>query len=108
MPFHQDFGELYGKSEMTAKPYGWIPLTIEYGYKDIARQKNFFWRVKGTQHTFRIPLASLNEFSHGNYEHHIEYVLENFRQEYLSWAAQGFSADWMVEYHQEYRNYLEI
>lgn len=108
MPFHQNFEELYAKGEMHVKPNGWAELDIDYGYTDIGRQKNFCWRIKGTQHTFRIPLTSLNEFSQGNYEHHIEYVLENFRQEYFSWAAQGFPAKWMVEYHREYSNYIQI
>lgn len=108
MPFHQDFSELYGRGELEVRPLGWTDLTIEYGYGYISQQLNFYWRVKGTEHTFRIALQLLNEHSKGKYEEHIEYVLENFRQEYLSWAAQGFQADWMVEYHREYRNFIEI
>ena len=108
MPFHQDFDDLYGRGEISVRPNGWTPLVVEYGYGNISQQKNFYWRVKGTQHTFRISYQSLNELSHGDYGNHIEYALENFRQEYLSWAAGGFTEEWMVEYHQEYRNYLEI
>jgi len=108
MPFHQDFNELYGRGEMTVQPEGWEDLTIEYGYGDISQVRNFYWRVKGTKHTFRIPLQLLNEHSKGNYEEHIAYVLENFRTDYLSWGAQGFPETWMVEYHREYRNFVQI
>ena len=108
MPFRQNFDDLYGLGTMEVQPSGWIKLTIEYGYGFISRQQNFYWRVEGTEHTFRISLQTLNEHSKGNYEEHIEYVLENFRSEYLSWAAQGFPESWMVEYHFEYRNFVEI
>lgn len=108
MPFHQDFTELYSHNELDVHPVGWTKMVIEYGYGYIASQQNFYWRVKGTQHTFRLPVYILNEHSKGNYEEHIEYVLENFRHEYLSWAAQGFPAEWMVEYHKEYKNFIEI
>jgi hypothetical protein len=108
MPFHQDFSELYSIGEINVHPYGWKKLVIEYGYGYVGDVQNFFWRVKETRHTFRIPLVTLNEMSKGNYEEHIQYVLENFRQEYLSWAAQGFPVEWMVEYHHEYKNFLEI
>ena len=108
MPNRQDFSSLYGNGELEVAPAGWTPLTIEYAYGYLVNQQNFFWRVKGTEHTFSIPVLLLNELSKGNYESHIEYVLENFREEYLSWAATGFSAEWMVEYHREYRNHIEI
>jgi hypothetical protein len=108
MPFHYDFSKLYGHGELKTQPNGWTELIIEYGYGRIASQPNFYWRVKGSQHTFRIPLVILNEQSKGKYEEHIRYVLENFRLEYLSWAAQGFPQEWMVEYHREYRNFIEI
>jgi hypothetical protein len=109
MPFHQDFSSLYSVGELTTHPNGWIDdLIIEYGYGRISHQINFYWRVKGTNHTFRLPLNILNEHSKGNYDDHIKYVLENFRLEYLSWAAQGFPQDWMVEYHKEYRNFIQL
>lgn len=108
MPNRQDFTSLYGQSSFEIAPAGWVPLTVEYAYGYLVDQQNFFWRVKGTEHTFSIPVLLLNQLSKGNYESHIEYVLENFREEYLSWAAGGFIAEWMVEYHREYRNYIEI
>jgi len=108
MPNKHDFSTLYGHGETEVHPKGWTKLAVEHGYGYLGSQLNFYWRVKDTQHTFRIPLQQLNELTQGKYESHFEYVLENFREEYLSWAAGGFQAEWMVEYHREYRNFIEI
>jgi hypothetical protein len=108
MPYHHVFSNLIGRGEIKVSPVGWTNLSIEYGYGYIGMQQNFYWRVKGSEHTFHIPLQTLNELSKGDYESHIEYVLENFRREYLSWAATGFSEEWMREYHNEFKNFIEI
>lgn len=108
MPYRHDFSELYGRGEIEVKPNGWIPLTIEFGYAYLGSVPNLYWRVKETEHTFRIPVNTLNEISKGDYEGHIEHILENFRQEYLAWAASGFQVEWMREYHREYRKHIKI
>ncbi len=106
MPFRKDFKELWGHGELNVKPDKWTPLIIEYGYGYVGTLINMFWRVKGTSHTFRIPINQLNEISKGDYENHIEEFLKIFREDYLTWAAQGFSEEWMREYHREYRNHI--
>ncbi len=108
MPYHADFNSFYGRSEFDIKPTGWEKLTIEFGYSYLGEILQYFWRVKGTQHTFRIPVQTINELSRGDYPGHVKQILENFRDEYLSWAAQGFYEDWMVEYHKEYRNFIHL
>ena len=108
MPFHKDFNELWGQGEMKVAPKKWKPLTVEYGYGYVGTLINMFWRVKGTKHTFRVPLNQLNEVSKGDYENHIEQFLEVFREDYLSWVAQGLSEEWMRDYHREYRNIIEL
>ncbi len=108
MPYIHDFSTLTSKGEINVSPRGWQPVTIEYGYGYIGQQINFYWRIKNTTHTFRISLQLLNQESGGNYAKHIEEFLEEFRKEYISWIAQGFPAEWMYEYHQQYRNYVEI
>ena len=60
MPFHQNFDELYGRGEIKVRPNGWEDLIIEYGYGDISNNQNFYWRIKGSKHTFRILLQLLN------------------------------------------------
>lgn len=104
MPFRKDFTVLWGRGELNVAPEKWTPLTIEYGYGHAGTIINMFWRVKGTSHTFRIPITQLNEISKGDYESHIEEFLEIFMQDYLEWATQGFPEEWMREYHQEYKN----
>lgn len=108
MPNRQDFSNLYGKGEIPVKPNGWTPLTIDFAYGYVGNLPNFYWRVKGTEHTFRIPVNQLNELSKGDYERHIKEFLESFRQEYLGWAGGGFQEEWMREYHREYRNCIQI
>jgi hypothetical protein len=106
MPFRKNFKELWGHGELSVKPEKWTPLTVEYGYGYVGTLINMFWRVKGTSHTFRIPVNQLNEISKGDYENHIEEFLKIFREDYLTWAGQGFSEEWMREYHREYRNHI--
>ena len=106
MPYRKDFSTLWGRGELKISPEKWTPLIIEYGYANVGTLINMFWRVKETNHTFRIPITQLNEISKGDYESHIENFLEIFREDYLSWAAQGFSEKWMREYHEEYKNHI--
>jgi hypothetical protein len=108
MPFYKDFNELWGRGELKVTPRKWKPLIIEYGYGYVGTLINMFWRVKGTRHTFRIPVNILNEHSQGNYEKHIEEFLEIFRNEFLEWVASGLTEEWMREYHAEYKNYIEF
>jgi hypothetical protein len=108
MPFHKDFGDLWGKNELLVHPKKWEKLTVEYGYGYVGSLVNMFWRVKGTKHTFRIPVSDLNNLSKGNYEKHIEEFLELFRDDYLGWIAQGLTEQWMEEYHREYGKFIEL
>ena len=108
MPFNKDFEELWGRGELQVHPKKWKSATIEYGYGYVGTLLNMFWRVKDTKHTFRIPVNQLNLHSQGDYEKHVESFLEIFREDYLSWVAQGLSEEWMRDYHREYRNYIEL
>lgn len=108
MPYHKDFSTLFAKGELKVQPEGWKSLEVEYGYEYIGPIPNFFWRIKGTQHTFRIGVAELNQISKGDYANHVKEFLENFRKDYLGWATEGFPTEWMREYHYEYRNYMYL
>jgi uncharacterized protein YbcI len=48
------------------------------------------------------------ELTQGNYDEHISEFLSEFRKEYLGWATNGFQAEWMRDYHQEYRNFIQL
>jgi hypothetical protein len=107
MPNFYDFSTLRNIKELEINPLGWInPLTVEYGIGD-QLGPTFFWRVKGTKHTFVIPVLRLDFISSGDYANHFTSVLQNFREkDYTSWKKEGFSTPWMREYEQDYRNYI--
>jgi len=108
MPFIKDFSTLTGKGSFDIDVPKWSPITIEYGYEYMSVMLYFFWRIKGTSHTFKISYTDLMELTRGDYEKHISEFLSEFRNEYLGWAADGFQADWMRDYHQQYRNLIEL
>jgi hypothetical protein len=109
MPFVKDFSTLRGRGTIELEVPKWSsPLYIEYGYDYISAQLYFFWRVQGTSHTFRIGYLELMELSNGDYEKHIFGFLKSFRIEYLSWINSGLKEQWMQEYYQEYKNFIEF
>jgi hypothetical protein len=108
MPFVKDFSNLTGKGSFDLEIPNWSPLTIEYGYEYMSVMLYFFWRIRGTTHTFKINYMELMELTQGNYDEHISEFLSEFRKEYLGWATNGFQAEWMRDYHQEYRNFIQL
>jgi len=108
MPNNYDFSTLREIKTMEIYPAGWInPLIIEYGIGDHTIP-SFFWRVKGTQHTFIIPAIRMDYLSSGNYNEHFTEVLEKFREDYISWKKEGFFSDWMSEYRNQYGSFIII
>ena len=95
-------------TETNVAPKGWYPVVIEYGLSPLGESTTFqmCWRVKGTQHVFRIPLPLLYEHSKGDYEKHFSQVLETFRQDYLEWYKQGFREDWMQKYRRQFKQFI--
>ena len=35
-------------------------------------------------------------------------ILEKFRSDYLGWLFSGLQEDWMREYHEQYKNFIEL
>lgn len=107
MPNYYDFSKFDKIEKIEINPQGWVnPLTIEYSIGD-QTGPTCFWRVKGTGHTFVIPVSRLNFLSSGDYAKHFSEVLEKFvSNDYGEWRKQGFSTPWMREYQNEYRNYV--
>ena len=107
MPNNYDFSKLREIKELEINPAGWInPLAIEYGTGD-QLGPTCFWRVKGTKHTFVIPVLRLDYISSGDYGKHFTEVLEKFRKEdYASWKRENFSAPWMREYEADYKRFV--
>lgn len=107
MPHNVDFSEIKNVTEVTVNPKGWInPLTIEYGHADYGVTPSIYWRVKGTLHTFLMPIVRLEYLSSGNYDSHFEKVLEGFRDEYLEWKDSGFKIQWQGHYREQYKRFI--
>jgi len=107
MPNNYDFSTLNDIKTVEINPNGWInPLTIEYGTGE-HMISSCFWRVKGTKHTFEIPISRLDFISSGDYGRHFTEVLESFQEnDYIKWKEGGFVSDWMREYEAEYRRFI--
>jgi len=109
MPYEYDFDNLQMVREMEVHPKGWVePLFVEYGMGVQVSTPSYFWRVKGTKHTFVIPVLRMNFLSSGDYEKHFNEALETFREDYLDWASQGFSVEWMQEYRRDFAKYISL
>jgi hypothetical protein len=108
MPFVQDFNELFARGSFPLSVPKWRPLVIEYGYGYIQNVANWYWRIQGTAHAFRMPYAEIMQQTNGKYDEHIHEFLQGFREDYLGWAYGGFKEPWMREYHEEYKNFIEL
>ena len=106
MPNNADFSGLEIQY-IEIQPDGWVPLVIEYGIKNDAFPI-YYWRVKGTKHTFTIPVSRLDFISSGNYGEHFKEALEGFREDYLNWSREGFITEWSREYRNQYAKYIII
>jgi hypothetical protein len=108
MPKIYDFGKLRNVKIIEVNPLGWVsPLFIEYGIDDEG-MPSCCWRVKGTKHTFIIPIGRLDYLSEGNYKTHFEKTLEGFRKEYLEWREESFYTGWQQQYKEEYSLFIIV
>lgn len=110
MPNNFNFENVYNIKTVNIYPKGWIgPIVIEYGSAQAKTFDNFVsicWRLKGTYHTFTIPLNNINFISKGNYEEHFKEVLEKFLLDYKDWQKEGFKYEWQQQYRQQYHRFI--
>jgi len=110
MPHNFDFSKLENIKEIKVDPSGWVQnIYIEYGVGEDIRSYgaiSYFWRVKGTQHTFVIPVVRMDFLSSGNYKKHFENVLENFKEDYINWKKEGFVIEWSKEYEKQFSRFI--
>jgi hypothetical protein len=109
MPHIVDFSRLENVKTIEIAPEGWItPLYVEYGIGDDRETSSYFWRVKGTSHTFIIPISRMDYLSSGNYKKHFTNALEVFREDYISWKDAGFLTEWSREYYNQYNRFIVV
>jgi hypothetical protein len=107
MPNKIDFSKFSSRKTLIVNPEGWVgPLTIEYAYGVHDDLVSCHWRVKGTKHTFVIPIIRIDYLSQGDYGKHFTEALENFREDYIGWKEEKFYAPWMQEYRDEYERFI--
>lgn len=107
MPNFKDFSDINDIKEIEVSPKGWVnPLFIEYGIDSDIKGVEYFWRVKGTKHTFVIPLRRMNYLSSGDHAKHFTEILEKFKDEYDSWKDYEEIPPWVGEYQNEYRYFI--
>ena len=108
MPNFYDFGKLHSIKTIEVDAEGWIsPLSIEYGITD-DDMPCCCWRVRGTRHTFVIPVGRLDYLSEGDYGAHFKKALEGFRKEYIDWKSEDAITDWMRGYFDEYSRFIIV
>ncbi len=113
MPNNLDFSTISDIKQIEIFPNGWVtPLYIEYGISDEIIQyigiSCCCWRVKGTLHTFIIPISRIDYLSSGDYKKHFENALENFKEDFIDWKNEGFIYEWEREYRDQYSNFIII
>jgi hypothetical protein len=109
MPHHCDFSEFDKIYEIEIDVIGWVsPLNIEYSYVMDFEDTKLYWRVKGTTHTFTIPVTELNKISKGNITQHLQQALTVFRDDVVKWTVEGLKEKWMREYSYMYRNFIKF
>ena len=110
MPHNFDFSKVEDVKTIRIDPQGWVnPLYVEYGIiQTLDLTLNYYWRVKGTLHTFVISVSRMDFLSAGDYKKFFEYVLEVFREDYLSWKNEGFITEWSKEYEQQFSRFIVI
>jgi len=109
MPNYYDFSKLGNVKEQVTNPDGWVnPTIVEYGIGNHRDSLSYFWRVKGTHHTFIIPILRMDYLSEGNYVSHFEEVLKCFREDYKRWANEGWPTEWMCSYRDEFSRFISV
>ncbi len=96
-------------NEVEISPNGWKPpIIIQYTIKELGASSlwEMCWKVKNTQHIFRIPLNTLYQDCQDNYEEHFTKVLAIFRKDYLGWHKEGFPTEWMQNYHRQFSRFI--
>lgn len=92
--------------EAKVHPKGWQPLDIEYGTIVHGGVSFLCWKIKNTEHVFRIHTKIVLE-NHGTaFSEHFSRTLEVFLEDFREWEAQGFPEEWMKRYRDMYQHLM--
>ena len=86
---------------------GWEKLVVLYSIEWVSSASFLCWKIKGTDHIFRIPARIVYE-NHGlNYTEHFSLALKTFREDFLEWKKAGFSEPWMKKYQKMFSSLIK-
>jgi len=109
MPNNYDFSKLENVKVIEVSLEGWVsPLFVEYGAGFHGEVPSYFWRVKGTQHTFVIPILRMDYLSQGDYGKHFQEALQGFRSDYIGWSKEGWYIEWMQKYKEDFSEFISL
>lgn len=107
MPTDYNFSHLDVETVQMDIP-GWKPLEIEFAVSNyVTQEQQIFWKVKGTNHTFRTFLSYMMAQYGENYEKHFEETLIEFRDNYKKWEEAEFEYPWMEEFRQGFESFIK-
>lgn len=108
MPKIYDFSYLEEQETVKLDIKGWNPIVIDFATTNNATQEQeVYWKIQGTNHTFKAFLSWLNGNYQDNYEKYFEEILTDFRINYKSWEEEGFTQQWMGEYRDQFSTIIK-
>lgn len=86
---------------------GWEKTEILYSTEIHNGVSYLCWKVKDTDHIFRILTATVYQ-KHGlEYREHFSITLKVFREDFLEWERQGFPEEWMKRYQRIFNHLIK-
>lgn len=88
---------------------GWVnPLEISYGIYSFGISSYILWKIKGAEHTFKVPSKIVYQHHNDKVEEHFKLTLEKFREDYIDWAKNGFTEDWQKRYYNIFNKFISL
>lgn len=86
---------------------GWKKLEVLHSTEIHNGVSYLCWRVKDTDHIFRILTSTVYE-KHGlEFSEHFSLTLKVFREDFLEWEKENFPEDWMKRYQRMFSHLIQ-
>ena len=86
---------------------GWKPkIIIEYSIEIISGVSYLCWKIKNTEHVFRILATTVFERHAINFSEHFILTLKTFLVDYREWEKENFPEEWMKRYNRIYNHLI--
>ena len=98
----EDVNPMSSKMMHGLEPDGWYPVDIEYSYNYDTNIEFLVWKIKGTDHVFKIQADILDKIHKDNIRDHFLKTLESFAYHYKNYKELGYADDWKAEYKRKF------